>query len=98
MGATVYDVVFGTLATLLGCLGAAKCKNPWLLPIPVILSNTVIVGAELAWAFTPDAFWQGLLINGLQIAVGEIAVLYLLGVPLLQLLKRSTAADYLYSL
>ena len=92
------DILFGTLATLVGCLGAAKCRNPWVLPVPVILSNMLIVGAELSWAFTPDAFWQGLMINGLQVAIGEIAVLYLLGVPLLRLLQRSTAADYLHTL
>jgi len=92
------DIVFGTLATLIGCIGASKCKNVWLRPLPVILSNAVIVGAELAWAFMPELFWQGVLINGVQVAIGETAVLYVLGVPLLRVLQRGRAAEYLRTL
>lgn len=93
------DIVFGTLATLVGCIGAEKCKNVWLMPIPVILANTVIVGGELSWAFMPrELFWEGLLINGIQVAIGETAVLYVLGVPLLQVLRRSPVAEHLHTL
>lgn len=93
------DLLFGTLATLVGCLGAVRCKNPWLIPLPVALSNAVIVGAELAIAFYPaELFLTGIIISGLQVAIGEFAVLYVLGVPLLQLLRRSPAADYLRTL
>ena len=93
------DLLFGTLATLIGCIGTAKCKNIWLLPLPVILSNAVIVGIELAVAFyTRELFWTGFAISAAEVAIGEIAVLYLLGVPLMQVLRRSSAGVYLRTL
>jgi len=92
------DILFGTMATLLGCLVTVRCKNIWIAPLPTILSNAVIIGLELAWAFSPDAFWQGALINGAQVAAGEIVVLYLLGVPLLHTLQKSGADEWLRKL
>ena len=92
------DMIIGTAATLIGCLIASKCRKPWLVPVPVILANAVLVGIELSWLFTPDLFWQGLLINCLQVAIGEIAVLYLLGMPLLFALQKGRAGEWLQNL
>mgnify|MGYP002087940785 CR=1 FL=1 len=39
------DIVIGTAGTLLGCLLAARVKRDWLVPVPVILANAVLVGA-----------------------------------------------------
>ena len=49
------DIVIGTAGTLLGCLLAARVKRDWLVPVPVILANAVLVGAMLAYVLTPDA-------------------------------------------
>ena len=65
----------------------------------MILSNAVIVGIELAVAFyTRELFWTGFAISAAEVAIGEIAVLYLLGVPLMQVLRRSSAGIYLRTL
>ena len=77
------DIVIGTAGTLLGCLLAARVKKDWLVPVPVILANAVLVGAMLAYVLTPDALVQGFFINGGEVLLGEAVVLYLLGVPLL---------------
>ena len=53
------DIVIGTAGTLLGCLLAARVKKDWLVPVPVILANAVLVGAMLAYVLTPDALIQG---------------------------------------
>lgn len=92
------DIVIGTLATLVGCLAATKCRKPWLVPVPIILSNAIWVGLELAYVYTPEQFLSGLLLMGSQVAIGEIAVLYVLGLPLLLILQRNSAADMLRSL
>ncbi len=84
----IIDVPVGTLATLIGCLLASKCKHPALVPVPVILSNAILVGAELAVMYMPEQLLHGFLLFGSQVAVGEIAVLYALGLPLLLMLKR----------
>ena len=43
------DVVFGTAATLLACLITQRMPNKWLAPLPPVLCNAAIVGAECAW-------------------------------------------------
>ena len=83
------DLVVGTLATLIGCFAASRIRSPWLLPLPIILSNALLVGLELAWFYSREAFWAGVLLNGLQVAAGETAVLYVLGLPLCLFLRRS---------
>ena len=83
------DIVIGTAGTLLGCLLAARVKKDWLVPVPVILANAVLVGAMLAYVLTPDALVQGFFINGGEVLLGEAVVLYLLGVPLLLFFRRS---------
>ena len=56
----------------------------FLVPLPTILFNAVIVGAELAFFFPEDqAFWTAFGGYALSVGAGEAAVLYVLGVPLL---------------
>ena len=83
------DIVIGSAATLLGCVATAKLKNKWLTPIPTIVSNAVLVGAMLAYVYTPDAFLQGFITMGAQVAAGEIAVMLALGLPLTLWLEKS---------
>ena len=77
-GAIVMDVVFGSLATLIGAmLGYALRKNRWLVPIPAILANTVIVPFVLyyGYGFTDTALpWLFV-----YIFAGEVLGCYLLG-------------------
>ncbi len=89
------DIVIGTAGTLLGCLLAAKIKKDWLVPLPVILANAVLVGAMLAYVLTPTALLQGFAINGGEVLLGETAVLYPLGMPLLLYFRRSQLLERL---
>ena len=90
-GAPLYDVVFGSLATLIGALATArigmlKKRNIGVCALgclPPVVANGLIIGAVIAFSTTPDAFWQGMGLFGAQVAVGEAAVMYLLGLPLL---------------
>ena len=98
------DIVFGSLATLgselcILALGAAARRSGALPDLrtrllsclmPVVW-NGVIIGAILSWTLTRDAFWQGFVTMGAQVALGEAVVLYLLGLPLIALLPRLLA-------
>ncbi|MBP3633783.1 MAG: QueT transporter family protein [Oscillospiraceae bacterium] len=86
---TALDMVVGTLATALACLWTAKCKKPWTVIVPNILTNTVIVGGMLAVVLMPDKLPVGFLFCGGQVALGEIAVMALLGMPLYVFAKRT---------
>lgn len=83
------DMVVGTLATLLACLCMVKCKKAWQAVLPNVVFNAVLIGALIAYTAAPDAFWQMFLISGAQVAVGELAVMVLLGMPLFAYLKKS---------
>ena len=43
------DWIMGTLATLIAALWTAHVPKRWMAPIPPVLCNMVIVGAEIAW-------------------------------------------------
>ena len=86
--AGIFDVVFGSLATLLAALCTA-----WLLAalMPVVF-NFVFVGAVLTWSLTDAAFPHlnaSFWLFGGQVALGEVAVLGILGLPLMRLLPRN---------
>lgn len=87
-GAALLDVIFGTLATLLGALGSwlfgktAK-KLPWtkyLVPVPPILANAFIVPWVLKTAYgLNDAYWYLVATVG----IGEIISCGILGILLM---------------
>lgn len=90
------DIVIGSAATLAGCLAASRVKHKWLVPLPTVLANTVMVGAMLACVYTPDALAEGFLTMGAQVAIGEVAVMAALGLPLLAILSKPGVAAKLF--
>ena len=85
MGATVYDVVFGTLATLIAAVITWRMRaGIWVRALPPVLCNAVIVGLVLTYAYGVDMLWM----NMLTVGLGEAVVCYVLGVPMIKLLSR----------
>lgn len=96
--AGVLDVVFGSLATLGACLcvaalgkgcGAKSWTRCILAALMPVVWNAVIVGAVLMWTLTETAFpsfspvfW----VFAGEVGAGELAVMLVLGLPLLRLL------------
>ena len=87
-GAAILDVIFGSLATLLGSvvsyfLGKAARKISWmkfLVPVPPILANAFIVPWVLRTAYgLTDAYWYLVATVG----IGEIISCGVLGMVLL---------------
>lgn len=86
-GANVLDVVFGTLATLLGALGGyALRKHKYLTPIPTVAANTVIVPLVIVYGFGVTDVALPVVMLG--VLVGEIIAAYALGVALLVALEK----------
>ena len=85
-GALPMDIVFGTLATLLGAIGTRLLKKYRLLaPLPPIVANTVIIPFVLRYAYElPDAFW----LLFVTVGAGEIISVGILGLTLLISLER----------
>ena len=87
-GAAVLDVIFGTLATLVGAVGSrfigkAAKKVSWmkyLVPVPPILANAFIVPWILKTAYgLSDAYWYLVVTVG----IGEIISCGVLGMMLM---------------
>lgn len=86
---TFLDIFIGTTATALACLWTAKCKKAWLMPLPNILCNALLVGGMLAFILFPHNLTAGFFTAALQVGFGEAAVMYLLGIPLYFFVKKS---------
>lgn len=85
-GAAVLDVIFGSLATLLGALGSyAVRERKWAVCVPPILANTLIIPWVLRYAYGSEdmiLFAMG------TVGVGEILAIGVLGNGLLAALER----------
>ena len=87
MGATVYDVVFGTLATLLAAMLTRRIRGSvWLRALPPVLCNAVIIGLVLTYGYGIDMLWM----NMLTVGAGQAVVCYVLGVPLVRILEKQS--------
>ena len=83
------DILFGTLATLIGAIGArALRKLPFLVPLPTVVANTLIVPFVLAYAY---GFEGGVLYFMATVGVGEILSAYLAGMVFYYALKPYAA-------
>ena len=84
-GCAVWDVIFGTLATLLGAIGTFLLrKNKWLAPLPPILANTMILPPVLATVYGGATIPVFILTVGL----GEIVCCGILGEILVFFMKK----------
>ena len=101
--AGIIDVIFGSLATLIAALLTARIGKPFrkgaensftylrclfACAMPVAL-NTPIVGAILAYTYTPEAFFAGFALFMGEVALGESIVMFTLGLVFIRLLPRT---------
>ncbi len=86
-GAVVWDVVFGTAATLIAaaCTHALRKKSPYLACLPPIVANTLIIPPVLAFAYGAP---QSLALCAMGVFLGELVACGLLGTLLLRLLVK----------
>jgi uncharacterized membrane protein len=90
-GCALWDVVFGSLATLLGAIGTRLLrKTPNLAWIPPVVSNTVIVPLVLQKVYgVPDVLW----FLALTVGAGELISCGLLGLLIYKPASRIIPAD-----
>lgn len=97
--AGIWDVVFGSLATLLACLciqtlgqhgrGAKSWLRILLAALMPVIWNGVIIGFLLMWTITDVKFPElnaAFWAIGGSVALGEAVVMFVLGVPLMRFL------------
>ena len=89
-GAMPLDVIFGSLATLIGAIGTniLKKKLPkikWLAPFPPIIANTIVVPFVLAYVYKFDGSIPYFM---LTVGIGEVISCGILGMILLFSLEK----------
>ncbi len=85
-GAAFLDVVFGSLATLIGAIGTYFFKkNKYLAVLPPILSNTIIIPFVLSLVYK---FEGSIPYFMLTVGIGEIISCGILGILLYNFIKK----------
>ena len=99
VGVLPLDMVLGTSATFLAALCAYALRNvkigslPFLSLLMPVIFNGVIIGLEIEWFFIEGPFtFAGLLLQGGLVALGEVVVCVVLGVPFYYLLRKTPLA------
>ena len=87
------DILFGTLATLIGAIGARLLRHIWwLAPLPTVAANTIMIPWVLAYAYQVP---EGIGFLMLTVGIGEVISAYVLGIALYFALRKN--ARYIFS-
>lgn len=85
-GCAIYDIIFGSIATLLGALGTyALKKHKYLTPIPPIAANTIIIPFVIKYVYQSDGAIPFFM---LTVGIGEIISCGILGLILFTALEK----------
>ena len=81
------DLIFGTLATFIGAIGGSYLrKNKYLITLPTVLANTIIIPLVIVYGF--GFLDMTLPLVALTVCIGELISATVLGHCLLEILKR----------
>lgn len=96
IGVMPMDILFGSLATLFAalCMYALRNVKAFGLPVPAALMpalfNGVIIGLEIEIFLVEGGFHFGsFLLTGGSVALGELGVLLIIGLPLYKFMERT---------
>ncbi len=80
MGNPIWDILFGSLATLIGAVGTYYLrKTKFLFTLPPVIANGLIIPFVLKYAYgLTDAFWFLIV----TVAIGEVICVCVLGMIL----------------
>lgn len=93
-GCVIWDVIFGSIATLIGAVGTYLLRRSrFIFTLPPVLANTMIVPFVLQYAYgVKDAVWYLMLTVG----IGEMISICILGMLVKQLLGRYSKTLFRY--
>lgn len=85
-GCALPDIIFGSIATLIGALGTQYLRNKskWLAPVPPIVANAIIVPLLLKYAYGIEPLW----FSFVTVTAGEIISCGILGILLINALSK----------
>ena len=88
-GSALPDIIFGSLATLIGALGAYLLRRrKWLVPLPTVLANMLIIPFVLRFAYGAEGTIPYFM---LTVGIGEVISAYICGMLLYVAVDRRKA-------
>jgi len=92
-GAIIWDIIFGSLATLLGAVGTYLLrKHKFACTLPPVIANMVIVPFVLRYGYGFKTIYKGIdwsiPFNAVTVGIGEIISVCILGSLLLKVLSK----------
>ena len=83
------DMIFGSLATLVGAYLGTKIKNKYLVPLPTVIANVVVVPFIVLFCYTSGVKNLAVYsVIAISVTVGEILSAYVLGILLLLAIEK----------
>jgi len=82
-GFGLWDVVFGSCATLLAAQISSRMPNLWLAAIPPVVVNMFVIGALLHFIIDVP-----FLITALYVGIGQAIACFAFGIPLMRILEK----------
>ncbi len=100
-GGMPIDIIIGSFATLLTCISIYKTRTVTLKGFPILslmfpaLCNGIIVGAEIQLFYIGGFNWISFLTQAAFVAIGELTVSVLLGIPLYYSILKTNLHKFL---
>lgn len=98
-----YDMIFGSVASLIAALLMYAFKNLRIKNIPILsalmpaIINGIFVGFEIEFFFVEGGFhFADFLVQGGFVAIGELAVVLVLGLPFAKLIEKTNLQKRLF--
>lgn len=89
MSCAPLDIALGPIATIIGAYLGSKMKSKWLVPLPTVLSNTIIVPFVIIISYTNEALTLPVYsLTALGVFIGEVASAYVIGMILLLSMEK----------
>ena len=91
-GCVIWDILFGSLATLAGAIGTYLLRNhKFVFTLPPVAANMIVVPLVLQYAYgVPDAVWD----LAVTVGAGEVISVCILGMLLYKVLYRQRKAIF----
>jgi uncharacterized membrane protein len=86
VGASLVDIIFGSLTTLAAAYLSYKLRDKkWLVPLPPVVLNAIVVGYMLVYVYAVPV---SIFVAMAWVAAGQLIACYIIGYPLLTILER----------
>lgn len=85
---TVWDVLIGTLATLIAAYLTYRSKHLLVAPVWPILLNGLFIGTMLTYMTIGQFEWSAWLTMVAEVAISEFVICFAIGVPFMRMIER----------